>query len=416
MRRFFRWLPSPKVAGTPDVVPAREDPVSPSLQRPRWHLDEPSQPAVLTRPDAVIRGWIVSADQTIGDVYLRLGEVDVKLATADRPDVRAVFPGEHTVGFEARVRVDPTWTGPAALRWRLGDEMAEAELDVVVDGTSIANFLARKRRKLDRVRRYLRCPKCGSTLGDEMNGLACDRQSCDSRFVSDFYAHDFIDDAGRAYGGVISTSNVSAHPYTPETQKVVDDNVDGLVLDAGAGFRPDYIDHVVNLDVVGYDSTDVLGIGERLPFADSTFDAVISIAVLEHVRHPFECASELERVLKPGGTLLAMVPFLQPFHGYPDHYYNMTSHGLQNLFERLDIEALYVPEAGAPIQTLTWFLDLWARGLPDETAAAFRAMTVDELIADPNVLGREAFAADLAPDVAEQIASVTCLIGRKRAS
>ena len=52
--------------------------------------------------------------------------------------------------------------------------------------------------------------------------------------------------------------------------------------------------------------------------------------------------------MKPGGRIFAAVPFLQPYHGYPDHYYNMTAAGLRNLFADLEVERLDVPGLGAP--------------------------------------------------------------------
>lgn len=43
--------------------------------------------------------------------------------------------------------------------------------------------------------------------------------------------------------------------------------------------------------------------GERLPFADNSFDLIVSIGVLEHVRRPNVYLSEAYRVLKPGGSM-----------------------------------------------------------------------------------------------------------------
>ena len=46
----------------------------------------------------------------------------------------------------------------------------------------------------------------------------------------------------------------------------------------------------------------------RLPFADSTFDLVISGSVLEHLRAPRKMLSEVHRVLVPGGRFVFLVP------------------------------------------------------------------------------------------------------------
>jgi len=100
-----------------------------------------------------------------------------------------------------------------------------------------------------------------------------------------------------------------------------------------AGLKSFSYPNVVNMEIVPYASTDAVGVGQSLPFPDDTFDAVLSIAVLEHVNDPFLCARELIRVLKPGGRLMCAVPFLQPEHGYPHHYFNMTRMGLAELFK-----------------------------------------------------------------------------------
>jgi len=56
------------------------------------------------------------------------------------------------------------------------------------------------------------------------------------------------------------------------------------------------------------DEAKVIRIGEPYPFADDTFDLIFCDWVLEHVDNPAEFASEIARVLKPGGWLCARTP------------------------------------------------------------------------------------------------------------
>lgn len=47
----------------------------------------------------------------------------------------------------------------------------------------------------------------------------------------------------------------------------------------------------------------VLYDGNNLPFANNSFDIVVSIEVIEHVNNPYKMLSEIRRVLKPDGIL-----------------------------------------------------------------------------------------------------------------
>jgi len=46
----------------------------------------------------------------------------------------------------------------------------------------------------------------------------------------------------------------------------------------------------------------------NLPFNDNTFDFVTMLAVLEHLEFPEKIMKEIERILKPKGTLIITVP------------------------------------------------------------------------------------------------------------
>ena len=227
---------------------------------------------------------------------------------------------------------------------------------------------------------------------------------------------DYLTDALRAETRIIDTTNVSALGYDADMQAVIDKHRGGFVLDCGAGSKSDYLEHVYNLEIVSYNSTDVLAVGEYLPFKDNTFDAVLSVAVLEHVRDPFRCAAEIMRVLKPGGDLLCAIPFLQPLHGYPHHYFNATPQGHRRLFEgMLDNATLTLPDACQPIFSLQWILQSWVTGLqghPD-TQTAFLNTRIADLLDPPWTLVNRPFSRNLPIDRQFELASGTVLSGQK---
>ncbi|GJD47447.1 Ubiquinone biosynthesis O-methyltransferase, mitochondrial [Methylobacterium crusticola] len=226
--------------------------------------------------------------------------------------------------------------------------------------------------------------------------------------------YDYLSDALRELAGADETANVSQNAYDGHAEELIAAYPDGLVLDCGAGRRERYYANVVNLEIVDYDTTDVLGIGEVLPFRDASFDAVISIAVLEHVRDPFACAREIARVLKPGGRLVCAVPFLQPLHGYPHHYYNMTGEGLRNLFERhLAVDHQYVPASLLPIWSLTWMVQSWAAGLPPEARKRFLSRRLSDFAVDPLTLLDQPYVRQLSDEKNLELASGTYLFAHK---
>lgn len=226
---------------------------------------------------------------------------------------------------------------------------------------------------------------------------------------------DCLPDALRDRYGIVQSDNAApASDYDPIGLDLIERNAEGLILDCGSGLRHIYRPQVVNFEVIRNATTDVLGVGEELPFNDNSFDAAFSLAVLEHVKDPFLCARELARVLKPGGTLYCVVPFLQPYHAYPHHYYNMTHEGLANLFDGLlDIKRQEVIGSGHPIFTLTWMLRSWADGLAGEARQQFLSQRVQDLILDPVDYFPEKWVAQLGNEKCFELASTTAIVARK---
>ncbi len=82
------------------------------------------------------------------------------------------------------------------------------------------------------------------------------------------------------------------------------------------------------------------GLFQDIPFADASFDTVVSQETLEHFFFPDIMLAEIERVLRPGGSFVGSVP-LENRIDSPSHivYYTLT--GIKNLLsEYFDIQEL----------------------------------------------------------------------------
>lgn len=164
----------------------------------------------------------------------------------------------------------------------------------------------------------------------------------------------------------------SAHNYGATVLNFIESlEKDGFILDAGAGLRRVPHARVIAMEIYDYPSTDILAVGQNLPFDDNTFAGAISVAVLEHVDDPFVCAKELLRVVRPGGKILCVIPFLQAEHGYPSHYFNATRFGVRKLFEDAKLERQWLEISNHPVFTLHQILGLYAAGLPEPQRQRF---------------------------------------------
>lgn len=255
------------------------------------------------------------------------------------------------------------------------------------------------------------CPVCrvdASLTSDN----AC--SSCKSIFSQDSRALNFISPEMRTQFTIVPTANVSAHRYDPICMEMI--NSGGMVLDCGSGKKDIEFENLIQMEIVDYDNVDVLAVNQLLPFKDASFDAVMSLAVLEHVDQPFDCAAEILRVLKPGGRLYVGVPFLQREHGYPHHYFGMTRMGLRRLFgDNINIEKHYVPMSGHPVWALWMSLQTYRDGLPAAEKSKFESLTVADILEKSPVdhLGTDWVSA-LNEEARWKIATTTALIANKK--
>jgi SAM-dependent methyltransferase len=129
----------------------------------------------------------------------------------------------------------------------------------------------------------------------------------------------------------------------------------GVVLDVGGGRQADYVsllDPVRLVSVNRYADLDPSVIADangRLPFPDDTFDVAISLNTFEHLRRGDATAAEMVRLVRPGGELHLLVPFLYRVHGHPDDYVRRTPSGWRALFEDAG-----VPGSHVQVDALVW--------------------------------------------------------------
>ena len=110
---------------------------------------------------------------------------------------------------------------------------------------------------------------------------------------------------------------------------------DAQLLDLGCGPRDQApVAAHYGLRYVGIDyssrGADILADAHSIPFANATFDVVLSYAVFEHLYNPFVAAQEVARVLKPGGVFAAVVSQGEPFH---DSYFHHTAFGVLSILQ-----------------------------------------------------------------------------------
>lgn len=130
-----------------------------------------------------------------------------------------------------------------------------------------------------------------------------------------------------------------------------------LVLDIGCG-ASEPGDWLARLDLSPGPDVDIACDAHGLPLVDGTVDALLLLRVLEHVKDPVRVVSEAYRVLRPGGTMIAVVPFLEPYHRNPTDHSRFCRDGVERLFAKFHTDELSV--ATGPAVTLAWFLKEFA--------------------------------------------------------
>jgi SAM-dependent methyltransferase len=139
------------------------------------------------------------------------------------------------------------------------------------------------------------------------------------------------------------------------------------IIDFGCGEKPYYpFLEEKSAEYIGIDIEDspeknksvniTIKQGEKIPFPDDYFDALISTQVFEHIEDIWFYAKELERVLKKNGNALISSAFSWDYHPYPKDYWRITEDGYRVLFSNFsEIDFVYDTNS---LQTILQSLNL----------------------------------------------------------
>lgn len=223
----------------------------------------------------------------------------------------------------------------------------------------------------------LACPRCKAALLDESAALICG--SCKAQYAWQGEVAWFLESSeserqqlatpdGQAMVAgyrqpkawisalrkVISSEYFPGKAWRLAKKKAL--SVAGQVLVVGSGITR--YEGALHLDLDDFPGVDLVADAHAIPLKDASVDAVVCEVVLEHAHQPKHILQEVQRVLKPGGRLFFVVPFVFPYHGHPADYRRWSKEGLAQDFSFL--EALEVGVMGGPCSSMVNLLSEWA--------------------------------------------------------
>jgi len=116
------------------------------------------------------------------------------------------------------------------------------------------------------------------------------------------------------------------------------------ILNVGSGGEVQSQLDALGLDVTSMDIDSarkpdvVMDLEDMNAIDGASFDLVLLVEVLEHLKNPQRGVAEIRRVLRPGGIVIGSTPFMLGVHDHPHDYYRFTHFGLSYLFR--DFEEL----------------------------------------------------------------------------
>lgn len=131
---------------------------------------------------------------------------------------------------------------------------------------------------------------------------------------------------------------------------------------------------VKTLDLTRESGADYAGTAEATGLPDGSFDLVICTQVLEHCMNPWQAAREIQRILRPGGHLIASAPHVWFYHPHPTDHWRFTQEGMAHLCREAGLAPVTLLAQGGSVTTLMQVLNFLAYGVLGRLGAPLYAV------------------------------------------
>jgi SAM-dependent methyltransferase len=155
-----------------------------------------------------------------------------------------------------------------------------------------------------------------------------------------------------------------------------------LDIGCGTGFNINYLQQLGYTQVAGLDfSSDALeycrsrqlkalmcGDAEKLPISHNSFDIILTLDIIEHLKDDRSALSEIFRTLKPGGTLVIFVPAYQFLWSFQDeishHQRRYTAKELKEKVQQAGFELKKLSYVNSLLFPVVWLGRTILRAFP----------------------------------------------------